>query len=352
VAIKVIGDDLDALDATGNKLVAELGKIGGVVDLQFKRQSGTPALAIELIPQAMAATGLKVQDVLDTVETAYAGAMVGQTFQGTRTVPVVLLLPDQLRHQPIQLSKLMIASPAGPVPLSQIARIAETQNRYSIEHDGGQRRISVTFNVGKGSLQDVVQQAQQTIARSVLPKGVFIEFTGAAEAEAQTRNELFLYSALALALIVIILFVSFHWRANSWLVLANLPFSLIGSVFAIAITGVGISLGTVVGLVTVFGISARNAILQLAHYEHLVEVEGGTWSVALVIQGANERFVPILMTAVVTALGLAPLAFGINHPGQEIEGPLAIAVLGGLISSTLLNLFVLPALAQRYVRVL
>ncbi|HEY0801283.1 MAG TPA: efflux RND transporter permease subunit, partial [Steroidobacteraceae bacterium] len=117
------------------------------------------------------------------------------------------------------------------------------------------------------------------------------------------------------------------------------------------VTGIGISLGTVVGLVTVFGISARNAILQLAHYEHLVEVEGGTWNVALVIQGANERFVPILMTAVVTALGLAPLAFGINQPGQEIEGPLAIAVLGGLISSTLLNLFVLPALAERYVRV-
>jgi CzcA family heavy metal efflux pump len=351
VAVKVIGDDLDALDATGTKLVAELGKIDGVVDLQFKRQSGTPALAIELIPQALAATGLKVQDVLDSVETAYAGAMVGQTFRGTRTVPVVLLLPDQLRHQPAQLSKLMIASPAGPVPLSQIARISVTQNRYSIEHDGGQRRISVTFNVGKGSLQHVVQQAQQSIARSVvLPKGVFIEFTGAAEAEAQTRNELFLYSALALALIVIILFVSFHWRANSWLVLANLPFSLIGSVFAIAVTGIGISLGTVVGLVTVFGISARNAILQLAHYEHLVEVEGGTWNVALVIQGANERFVPILMTAVVTALGLAPLAFGINQPGQEIEGPLAIAVLGGLISSTLLNLFVLPALAQRYVR--
>ncbi|HEY0799917.1 MAG TPA: efflux RND transporter permease subunit, partial [Steroidobacteraceae bacterium] len=266
VAVKVIGDDLDALDATGTKLVAELGKIDGVVDLQFKRQSGTPALAIELIPQALAATGLKVQDVLDTVETAYAGAMVGQTFQGTRTVPVVLLLPDQLRHQPMQLSKLMIASPAGPVPLSQIARISVTQNRYSIEHDGGQRRISVTFNVGKGSLQHVVQQAQQAIAHSVvLPKGVFIEFTGAAEAEAQTRNELFLYSALALALIVIILFVSFHWRANSWLVLANLPFSLIGSVFAIAVTGLGISLGTVVGLVTVFGISARNAILQLAH---------------------------------------------------------------------------------------
>jgi CzcA family heavy metal efflux pump len=352
VAVKVFGDDLAALDATGDKITAVLGKIPGVVDLQFKHQGGTPAIAIELIPRAMAATGLKVQDVLDTVESAYAGALVGQTFQATRTVSVVLLLPDDLRHQPTQLAKLMITSPAGPVPLSQIAHLSVTQDRYSIQHDGGQRRISVTFNVGKGSLQKIVQQAQQAIAHSVvLPPGVFIQFTGAAEAEAQTRSELLIYSCLALGLIILILFVSFHWRANSWLVLANLPFSLIGSVMAIALTGIGISLGSVVGLVTVFGISARNAILQLAHYEHLVEVEGATWNVALVIRGANERFVPILMTAAVTALGLAPLAFGINRPGQEIEGPMAITVLGGLLSSTLLNLFVLPALAQRYVRV-
>ncbi len=149
-----------------------------------------------------------------------------------------------------------------------------------------------------------------------------------------------------------ILFVSFHWRANSWLVLANLPFSLIGSVLAIAVTGLGISLGTVVGLVTVFGVSARNAILQLAHYEHLVEVEKARPGTSrLVIRGANERLVPILMTAAVTALGLAPLAFGMNQPGQEIEGPMAVTVLGGLLSSTLLNLFVLPALALRYVRI-
>jgi len=350
VAVKVFGDDLDALESTGGNIVGVLGKIPGIVDLQFKRQGGTPVLAVELLPQAMAAAGLKAQDVLETIETSYAGALVGQTFHATRTVDVVLLLPDQLRHQPTELAKLMITSPAGPVPLSQIARISLGQDRYSIEHDGGQRRISVTFNVGKGSLGQVVQQAQQAIARSVvLPRGVFTQFTGAAEAEAQTRFELILYSALALALIVIVLFVSFHWRANSWLVLANLPFCVIGSVMAIALLGIGISLGSVLGLITVFGISARNAILQLAHYEHLVEVEGAQWNAELVLRGANERFVPILMTAAVTALGLAPLAFGLNQPGQEIEGPMAVAVLGGLFSSTLLNLFVLPALAQRFI---
>jgi Cu/Ag efflux pump CusA len=244
----------------------------------------------------------------------------------------------------------MISGPLGPVPLSQVARILVTQDRYSIEHDGGQRRISVTFNVNGASLQRVVQQASEAIASKVsLPTGVYTEFTGAAQAESQTRNQLMLYSGLALALIVMILFMSFSWRANSWLVLANLPFALVGSVAAIALSGIGISLGTVVGLVTVFGVSARNAILQLAHYEHLVEVEGAPWNTDTVIRGANERLVPILMTAAVTALGLAPLAFGMNLPGQEIEGPMAVTVLGGLVSSTILNLFVLPALARRYI---
>ena len=349
VAIKVFGDDLERLDQIGEQIARTLESIPGIVDLTFARQAGTPSMTIGISPPALAAAGLKSQDVLDSIETAYAGVTVGQAFQGVRTTDAVVLLPEKLRRQPEQIGQLMISGPLGPVPLSQVARVQLANERYSIEHEGGQRRVSVTFNVSGQGLQGVVQQARQRIAQTVkLPPGVFLEFTGAAAEEQQTRNELLLYSGLALVLIVLMLFMAFTWRANTWLVMANLPFSLVGSVLAIAITGIGISLGTVVGLVTVFGVSARNSILQLAHYEQLVEVEGAPWTMETLLRGAHERLVPILMTAAVTALGLAPLAFGLNQPGQEIQGPMAITVLGGLLSSTLLNLFVLPALSHRF----
>jgi Cu/Ag efflux pump CusA len=181
-----------------------------------------------------------------------------------------------------------------------------------------------------------------------MPVGVYVEFSGAAAAQQAAQIQMLLYTAFALILIGLILFVCFRWRAHTWLVLVNLPFSLIGSVAAIAVTGVGLSLGATVGLVTVFGVSARNAILLLAHYEHLVDNEGADWAPVTVLRGAQERLIPILMTAAVTGLGLLPLALGMNQPGQEIEGPMAVTVLGGLVSSTLLNLVVLPALAERF----
>jgi Cu/Ag efflux pump CusA len=217
-----------------------------------------------------------------------------------------------------------------------------------VRHLDGQRRVAVTFNVDGRDLQGVVADARARVAAlGSLPAGVFVRFAGEAEAERQARIEIVLFSAFALVAVVLILFVCFRRRAYPWLVVANLPFSLLGSIIAIGVTGVGLSLGTLVGLVTVFGVSSRNAILLLAHYEHLLDVEGQSWNRATALRGAAERLVPILMTALVTALGLAPLAFGLGKAGYEIEAPMAITVLGGLVTSTVLNLLVLLALVER-----
>ena len=349
VAIKVFGNDLDALDDTGAAILSTLGKEPGLTDLQFKREDNTPVLNIVPRGASLAASGLKTQDVLDAVESAYSGAVVGQTYSGARSIPVVLRLPDAVRDRPDRVGDLLVPGAYGPIPLRQVAGVGLSEDRYDIQHEGGQRRVSVTFNVQGRALQDAVAEARQRIAHTVaVPAGTFLEFTGAAAAEQQTRRELLVYSGGALLLIIMILLVSLHWRASGWLVMANLPFSLLGSVLLIAATGIGLSLGSLVGLVTVFGISARNAILQLAHYEHMVGREGLQWDFALALRGANERLVPILMTATVTALGLAPLAAGVHSPGQEIEAPMAITVLGGLVSSTVLNLIVLPVLVYRF----
>jgi Cu/Ag efflux pump CusA len=232
--------------------------------------------------------------------------------------------------------------------VDQLADVAPAVGRSQVRHLDGQRRVAITFNVAGRSLQGTVAAARERIAAlGALPQGVFVRFAGEAEAERQARLEIVLFAAVALVAVVLILHLAFRRRAYPWLVVANLPFSLLGSIFAVGVTGIGLSLGTLVGLVTVFGVSSRNAILLLAHYEHLMDVDGELWNRATALRGAAERLVPILMTALVTALGLAPLAFGLGRAGYEIEAPMAITVLGGLATSTLLNLLVLLALAER-----
>ncbi|HEX3755323.1 MAG TPA: efflux RND transporter permease subunit [Rhizomicrobium sp.] len=348
ISVKVFGDDLNALDQSASHIVAALTGTDGIADLQFKPQSGTPTLAIQLDPQKLAASGLKSGDVLDALESDFAGTEIGQTYAGIRAVDVTMILPAEERDRPELLSKLMIGGPLGPIPLSEVAHVVPTDTRYMIAHDGGQRFDAVTFNVRGRGLQNTVNDAKAKVSALHLPEGVIVEFTGAAAAEQAAQLQMLLYTGFALILIGLLLFISFRWRRHTWLVLVNVPFSLIGSVLAIVLLGSGLSLGAMVGLVTVFGISARNAILLLAHYEHLVESEGEPWNVETVLRGAQERLIPILMTAAVTALGLLPLAIGMNQPGQEIEGPMAVTVLGGLMTSTLLNLMVLPALAERF----
>jgi CzcA family heavy metal efflux pump len=348
VVVNVFGDDLDALDRAGARIAASLEGVPGIVDLQFERQGATPTIVVRPRPEALAAYGVMRRELLDVVQAAFAGVPVGQTFAGARAVDVVVILAPEERNRLEAIAGLAVKTQFGPVRVAQLADIAPALGRSQVRHLDGQRRVTITFNVEGRDLQGTVADARARVAAlGAMPSGVFVRFAGEAEAERQARLEIVAYSAFAVVAVVVILFLCFRRRSYPWLVVANLPFSLIGGIIAIGATGIGLSLGALVGLVTVFGISARNAILLLAHYEHLVDVEGALWSQATALRGSAERLVPILMTALVTALGLAPLALGLGRAGYEIEAPMAITVLGGLVTSTVLSLLVIPALAER-----
>jgi len=209
----------------------------------------------------------------------------------------------------------------------------------------------VTANVTGTDIPSFVQAAKVAIAEKVqLPSGTYIQFAGTAEAQSQSRHDLIFNSLIAgVGIIVLLSIVTRNWR-NLLLILANLPFALVGGALAVSLTGGLLSLGGMVGFVTLFGITLRNSILMVAHYEHLVEAEGMQWDLQTAIKGASDRLIPILMTSIVTGLGILPLAIGRDDPGREIQGPMAVVILGGLLTSMALNLLVLPTLALRYGR--
>ena len=264
---------------------------------------------------------------------------------------VVVILPPADRQSVDQIGALPLRSPNGNyVALRDLADIDETSGRYLVLHDGAQRVQAITCNVRGRDLGSFMREARARIGRLRLSAGDYVEFAGTAQEQARSRNELLLHSALAGLGIILLLSVVMGNNRNLALVLLDLPFALVGGVLAAWLTGGQLSLGSLVGFVTLFGITLRNSIMMISHYEHLVSVEGMEWGLEAALRGASERLAPILMTALVTGLGLLPLALGSGDPGREIEGPMAIVILGGLATSTALNLLVLPTLALRYGR--
>jgi Cu/Ag efflux pump CusA len=237
------------------------------------------------------------------------------------------------------------------VPLRELADVFEDTGRTTILHEGARRRQSVTCDVRGRDLTGFVEEARRAVQSKVtFPAGTYAAFGGATQAREQTQREILANSLMAAAGIILLLAIVFRNMRNLLLVLANLPFALVGGVLAVFTTGGLLTVGGMVGFVTLFGITMRNSMMLISHFEHLVRQEGMTWGVEAALRGASERLVPILMTAIVTALGLLPLAIGSGEPGREIEGPMAVVILGGLVTSTALNLLVLPTLAVRYGR--
>jgi len=255
----------------------------------------------------------------------------------------VMILAPELRNRLDTVGNLMVANANGRTLLRNVAEIKISQGRSNIQHEGAQRRVGVSFNGdGERSLSSVVQEAKARIAALELPKEVYVSFAGQAEAERAGQIRIAALTALSIALILSCLALAFRRRALAALVLVNVPFCLIGSMAAIVLTGIGMTLGSLVGLVTVFGVGARNSVMMLAHIEHLVDEEGHPWTPHTIRKAASERLIPVFMTALMAALGLVPLALGLGRPGHEIEAPMAITVLGGLTTATFLNLAILP----------
>ncbi|MDE3152834.1 MAG: efflux RND transporter permease subunit [Gemmatimonadota bacterium] len=352
VAVSVYGSNLDSLDRAASQIASVLGTVPGALDVALQSPPGMPQLAIHLRPAALARLGLTTSAVMDAVHVAYAGQVVGQEYQGNRVFDVSVILAPGTRDNPAKLGALPVRNADGTyVPLDQLADIYETDGREVVQHDGGRRVETVTANVAGADVAGFVRAAQAKLSREVhLPAGSYLEFAGTAEEQAASRHELLVNSAMAAVGIVILLsLVTGGWQ-NLLLVLANVPFALVGGVFAEFLVGGTLSIGTLVGFVTLFGITVRNSILLISHYEHLVQVEGRTWNAETAIAGAMDRFTPIVMTTLVTGLGLLPLAAGMNAPGREIEGPMAVVILGGLLTSMVLNLVVLPSLSLRFGR--
>jgi Cu/Ag efflux pump CusA len=270
---------------------------------------------------------------------------------------VAVILDPAHRREPEEIGSLMLRNADGlSMPLKELADVYLTTGRYTILHDGASRRQVVSCAPEGRDVTSFVDDAKKQIAAKVnFPKGIYAVFGGEAEQAAAAQRELLLNSAIAgVGILLLLIVVTGNWR-NLFLILANVPFALVGGVLAVWLTGLlagsgesGLTIGSLVGFVTLFGITTRNSIMMISHFEHLVEQEGMTWGTETAIRGAAERVIPILMTAIVTALGLLPLALGTGEAGREIEGPMAIVILGGLITSTLLNLLVLPTLALRF----
>ncbi|MHB1074375.1 efflux RND transporter permease subunit [Thiobacillus sp.] len=352
LVVDIYGNDLDVLDRKAEQVAAAIRGVPGAGAVQVQAPTGSPQLVIRLRDSALARLGIAPVDALSAIQTAYAGTQVGEVYEGSRVFDVTVVLAPRLRQSPAQVGELPLKTPDGRmVQLRDVADIAQTDGRYLILHDDAQRLQVVTAEVKGRALSSFVTAVKKQIAAQVtLPRGTYLVYAGDAPEQARAQRDLLLHSALAAAGVTLLLYMALGGVRSTILVFANLPFALAGGVVMVLVTGGVLSIGSLVGFVTLFGITLRNAIMLISHYRHLVEVEGVAWGKDAAIRGAAERLSPILMTALVTALGLLPLALSSGAPGNEIEGPMAAVILGGLTTSTLLNLLVLPTLALRYGR--
>lgn len=350
VTINVNGNELAVLDRVAAQVAAQLKQVPGAADVIVHAEPGTPMLRIGLDPRRMAVHGIAAADAEDAIQAVFQGRVAGQISEADRTIDVAITVPPDLKRDPEAIGDIVVKGASGRAArLADIADISLEQGRAMIVHEGGQRRQVVTANPTRADIAGFVSDAKQQIAKAVkMPKGVYLSWGGAAEGQAAASRQLSAHVALAAVAIAVLLTLAFGGMRPALLILAGMPLAMAGGVVAVALTGGVMSLGALVGFVTLFGISARNAILLVSHVDHLVGEEGEPWSIATVLRATRERVTPILMTALVTAFGLAPLALESGQAGREVQGPMAMVILGGLVSSLALTLLLMPALIWRW----
>ena len=346
IAIKIFGPDLSTLQMTGNSIKAAIADIEGLVDLSIEQQASTPQILIKAKREALAAYGISTGEFNRFVELAFSGEKMSDIYEGQRRYDVVLKLDDKYTENADAIGKVLIDTGfGGKVPLEQVAEIVSTTGPGAISRENVQRKLVVSANVSGRDVGSVVEDIRETVSRSItLPEGYRIEYGGQFESAGKASRTLALATILAVFVIFLLLYAEFHDLGLSLIVLASLPLALIGGVFAVWISSAVISIPAIIGFITLFGIATRNGVLLINRYRHLQA--SGTSLQQSIREGSVDRLNPILMTALTSALALIPLVVNGDKTGNEIQSPMAVVVLGGLVSSTLLNIFVVPIMYE------
>ncbi|MCH8170281.1 MAG: efflux RND transporter permease subunit [Bacteroidetes bacterium] len=348
IAVKVFGSNLQQLRSLANAVKEEMQKVEGAVDVAVDQEVEVPQTKIKFNRTAMARYGVTVGQLAEAIDIAFNGEVASEIREGQNIFDLVVRFDENSRGNIHKIQTALFDTPMGAkVPLSQLAEIVNEKGPNRISRENVQRKIVVQANVSGRDLRSVVDEMKANIQNNVnFPQGYFVEFGGQFKSEQEATRIISLLSLVSIGLIFLILYLQFGKLNYALFILVNLPLALIGGVWAIYFTDGIISIASLVGFITLFGIATRNGILMISHYKHLLE-EGKEFTQA-VIQGSIERLNPILMTAISTGLALIPLALGSGQPGKEIESPMAIVILGGLFTSTALNMIILPSLFHKF----
>jgi heavy metal efflux system protein len=349
IGIKIFGDDLDVLKLKAEAVARVLGKIDGAIDINVEKVSGLAYLEIEIDRDKIARYGINVADVQSVIETAIGGKEASKVYEGLKVFGLAVRFPESARDDVEPIREILIPSPSGAlIPLGQLAKVEVTEGPAQISREMGQRRIVIECNVAGRDLGGFVAEAQQKIDANVkLPTGYFIAWGGQFENQQRAMKRFAIVVPITLAAIFLMLFSSFNSVKQATLIILNVPFALIGGIIALVVGEFNLSVSASVGFIALFGVAVLNGVVMVSYFNELRR-EGMKVALA-VIEGAVLRLRPVLITASVAALGLIPMLFA-TGPGSEIQKPLAAVVIGGLISSTLLTLYVLPTFYKVFER--